>query len=402
MGKIFGGGSSKQTTTTNVNNDPWSQAQPYLKDILSQADKLFDQNGGINQDFIDKKISALTPEMQSAVKGLINNEGLKGNLDSAAAAAKSGNSAIGTANQNLTSLAGKKTTSADIVNEAKGLYDNDTVNSQINKLGTDVRDQLGKNLQINNQNATQTGNMGSSRAGVAQGVATGKAAQAIADGSAAIQNDARTKAYNMASDTLNQNTTNQLSANGKLASLGLGSGNLQSSLNSGYNQALQNKLTGAGITQNQAQNVLNNDWFNAVGQQNQGWDNLGKLSGITTAIGNGGGTSGGTSTTSGGSGGGLFNNILGMGSTIAGMGNAFGWWGGSDTSLKTNVKKIGKDEQGNARYEWEWNKAANKQGLKGKSKGVLAQQVAKDKPKAVARDAKSGKMKVDYGILGGK
>ena len=392
MGSFFKSKPAKSSSEST----PWSEAIPALKTILGDASKLYEESGGINQDFVKKSVANLTPEMQSTVSNLLSNPDMVKNLNSISEAAGGGTQGISTAAGLLTDMSSKGLISDQINQMSSSLYDSDLVKSQVNQLGQDVREQLGANIQDLNQASTSTGNMGSSRAGVAEGVAKGKAAEAIASGSADIQNAARQSAQNTALSTLQGNQVSQLSAANQLGGLGLGAGNLQSGLTSGYNQATQNQLTGAGILQNQAQNVADTDWYNQVGQQQQGWTNLGNLAGVATGIGGMGGTSTGTQKAGGQS---TFNQLLGGASTVAGIGGMFGF---SDASLKKNVKKIGEDEQGNSRYEWEWNKSANKKGLKGKSSGVLAQEVIKDKPQAVGKDAKTGKMKVNYGILGGR
>ena len=63
--------------------------------------------------------------------------------------------------------------------------------------------------------------------------------------------------------------------------------------------------------------------------------------------------------------------------------------------MKKNVKKTGKTKDGTNTYEWEWNKAGEKKGMKGKGSGVLAQDVAKSNPEAVKK-APDGKLMVDY------
>ena len=137
------------------------------------------------------------------------------------------------------------------------------------------------------------------------------------------------------------------------------------------------------------------NWFNKVGQQQQGWANLGNLANIAGSIGSMGGTSTGTAKQSGG-GNSTFNNILGGASTAAGIYGAL-----SDASLKKKVKKTGKSKDGTNTYSWEWNDSAKQKfGLEGKDSGVLAQDVAKKKPNAVKREPFKGKLTVDYSVLG--
>lgn len=74
---------------------------------------------------------------------------------------------------------------------------------------------------------------------------------------------------------------------------------------------------------------------------------------------------------------------------------AFGF---SDPKLKTNIKKVGKQNGFNI-YEWTWNKAANTLGLVGDGLGVMADEVQKIMPDAVIKD-NSGYMKVNYVKIG--
>ena len=403
MGKLFGGGSSSSTQTSTSESKPWETAIPYLKDILENADKLFDKQGGINAEFIDKKLADLTPEMQTAVKDMISSSDFKqlaGNLTQASQAGLGGiGVGAGTA---ADAASGKLNISADQINNlAKSLYQGDRVQSQVDQLGKDVREQLRGDVQGINQQASASGSMGSSRAGVAEGVATGKAADAIARGSADIQNQAMQDAMNKAMNIAGGNVATQMQGGQQAGQLGLGAGQLQSGLGNIYNQMLQNQLTGAGILQNQAQGQLDTDWFNKVGQQGAGWDQLGKLLGVVGPIGGMGGSGTQTGTSSGGKQS-MFNQMLGLGSTAGGIMQGMGSMGWSDASLKKKVKKTGKSGK-DSTYKWEWNDSAkNKLGLEGKSEGVLAQDVAKRNPDAVVRDLSSGKLMVDYSKVGKK
>jgi len=396
MGSLFK--SKKSTTTQTSESKPWSQAIPILQKVLNDAEKLYTSEGGINQDFVDKEVSKLTPEMQNSVKQLLNSSEVKSSLDSATTAAKSGASGIDTAKSLLSNLASNGgITAKDINSMTSALYDSDTVKSQTDQLGKTVRDQLAGNIQDINQSSTSSGNMGSSRAGVAEGVAKGKAAEAIATGVADIQNTARTTAQQAALNTLQNNQSTQLNAANQLGSLGTSSAGLLNQTANQYNQVYQNALQGSNVLQTQAQNVADTNWFNKVGQQQQGWANLGNLANIAGSIGSMGGTSTGTAKQSGG-GNSMFNNILGGVSTGAG---AYGAITQSDASLKKKVKKTGKSKDGTNTYSWEWNDSAKqKYGLEGKGKGVLAQDVVKKKPEAVKRDVSKGKLMVDYSLLG--
>ncbi|MGL5012697.1 MAG: hypothetical protein ACRC6V_00185 [Bacteroidales bacterium] len=383
MGKLFGSGSGgSQTSTTK----PWEAAIPMLEKILANADKLFDEQGGINAEWIDKELADLTPEMQQAMKDMIGSEGMKDTIGQIQQNTQQGMTGIGQATGMLGGLANQGITSDKINEMAKDLYDQESVDRKTGELTKNVQAGLDKNVQGINQRASGSGNMGSSRAGVAEGVAIGEASDAIASGTANIQNAASQQAMSGALGTLQGNQSTALGAAGQLGSLGLGAGNLNLGTLTGQNQILQNQLTGAGIGQNHLQNQANNNWFNAQGQQNMGWDMIGKLMGVGTGIGGMGGTTTGTSS-SGGMG--TMQGLVGMGSTIAGL--------FSDASMKKKIKKKkGKTKTGEDKYEWEWNKGAERAaGLKGKEEGVLAQAISKKKG-AVGKDTKTGKLFVDY------
>lgn len=331
-------GSSKQESTTETS--PWGPAQDALKNILSQAGQLFDKNGGINAEFIDKELADLTPEMQGAIKNLLNNEGMKDFINSSMDSIKTGVSSIGQASGILANLAqgGGNITADQLNKEAEKLYDSELVASQKAQLQKSVQEGVDKNIQGINQRAGAAGGMGSSRAGVAEGVAIGEGQEAFATGAANIENAARQSAYAQALTAAQQNQQTQYGAAGALGSLGTSSGQLGAQLGSLSNALNQNALQGAGILQQQAQNVLNNKWLNAYGKQNAGWDILNKYLGVAGTI----GSMGGSSKTEGKGGGNLF----------------------SDARLKDDVEVLQEEsvtEEGEpipAFYSWKWNAKA--------------------------------------------
>ena len=136
MGKSSSSGG--KTTSTVV---PWAPAQKALQDILSQAGELYDQQGGINQEFVQRHIADLTPEMQSAVKDIISSDEIRNIAKSTQQAASQGTAGIGQASGVLGSLASGKTgqiTGEQINNLTKQLYDTDLVKEQKAQLAQDV------------------------------------------------------------------------------------------------------------------------------------------------------------------------------------------------------------------------------------------------------------------------
>lgn len=91
-------------------------------------------------------------------------------------------------------------------------------------------------------------------------------------------------------------------------------------------------------------------------------------------------------------------NILGgLGVGVQGgaaLGSAF-----SDRRLKVNVRPTGRHVSGFQEYEWDWNESANRIGLHGSSRGVMADEVESVLPHLVGEH--HGYKTVDYGRLHG-
>lgn len=393
-----------QSTTSTTESSPWEPAQDQLKSILSDAQTQYEKTGGIDSEWIEKNYPDLTDDMKSALTNMASSGNLQKVADQVNSITSSADTNVNSASGTLSNLSNSGVTSSQINDMAGQLYDNDTVKSQTAQLSKNVNDSYNQQVNQLNQQATSSGNMGSSRAGVAQGVMAGRANDALATGTAEIQNSARTNAYSQAASTLQSNQASNLSAANSLGQLGLSQGQLATTNTANYQQQLENQYGSANVGQTQAQNTALNDYYNAYGASQNGYTNLNNYLGVVGAIGSTGGTttSTGTSTSSGG-GNSMFQNILGGASTGAGVASAgaqAGWW--SDASMKKKVKKTGETSDGTSTYDWEWNESGKKKGMKGKGSGVLAQQVAKDKPEAVARDKKTGALSVDYKKVGVK
>ncbi|WAX14249.1 hypothetical protein ECO319P1_00090 [Escherichia phage ECO319P1] len=396
--------SQTQKTESKTENNPWAPAQDQLKDILSEAQKEYEKTGGLDGNWIDKNYPDLTDDMKSALQNMASSGNLQNVANQINNITSSGASNVNNASNALGGMTSGGITGQQVNELAGQLYDSDTVKSQTAQLAQDVNQAYEGQVNQLNQQATASGNMGSSRAGVAQGVMSGKANEALAKGTADIQNTARTNAYNQALGTLQGNQQTNLNAANSLGQLGMNQGQLAAGSQSIYQQMLENQFGAANIGQTQEQNKALNDYFNQYGQSQAGWQNLQNYLNMVGSIGGMGGTSNSTGkTTASGGGGGMFGNILGAASTGAGVigaGAQAGWW--SDASMKKNVKKTGETADGTSTYDWEWNESGKKQGMKGKGSGVLAQQVMKDKPEAVVKDKKTGALAVDYDKVGVK
>jgi len=82
-------------------------------------------------------------------------------------------------------------------------------------------------------------------------------------------------------------------------------------------------------------------------------------------------------------------NIFDIGGKVAGF--------FSDPKLKSNIEIVGVENGFNI-YSWVWNELANKIGLFGESKGVMADQVKQVRPEAVS--VINGYMHVNYSMIG--
>lgn len=408
MGKSGGGGSSHQTTTSKM--EPWQAAQGQLKDVISEVANQYQRTGGATPEWIEKQFPDLTPEMRSSLSALASSGQITNVAGQLENTMKAGQAGAATAQQQMQQAAtgGQDITAQQVGNLSSSLYDEEGVREQKKELAEDLQKQYATNVQSLNQQAVEGGNMGSSRAGVAQGVLAAGEQESLARGAAQIETTARNTAQQQAIGILGQNVNTRTQAAGALGNLGLSQQQLGSQSAQLYQQALQNQFTAAQTGQAQKQAEAENNYYNAYGAQNAGWENLARYQSMMTQLGGLGGTSTGTAT-GGQSAGGTSRAMGALGGAASGaaIGSAFGPIGTgvgavaggvigafSDATLKDRVKLIGKTSDGEAVYDWKWNDKAKKKGLKGSASGVLAQRVAKDKPQAVGK--RGGALTVDY------
>lgn len=242
--------------------------------------------------------------------------------------AGSGQGNLGAASDAYGKYAGM--TQEDYQGMISGAMNSDLVQRQKEMSNRNIQDTLNSNVQQLNQQSTASGNMGSSRAGVAQGVMTSKAMQAQSDANLAIDQNA----YQNAISSVNNQISSSLSGASGLGSLGqfqVGQG--MQGVNQGTNwlnqiqqnniSDLNNMFTAGTIRQQNAQNQANVNWQNQVNSQNPAltqWQQLvnalGPAAGWSTHA-----TGKNTATVSGGGGG--IGGALG-GLAGAGIGGYFG------------------------------------------------------------------------------
>lgn len=322
--------SPKQTSTSSSSQSSWlydnKDMQSLLNNVISNSQGMPDyQYAGLNDTQRNALEALISGRDQSTLQGqseYLNDQSIK----FSSAGLNQANDAAATFNRY------SNMSNADYNQMIADATNSGLVNTQKEISTRNIQKALDKNVNQLNQAASGTGNMGSSRAGVAQGVMTGEAMTAIGDANAAIDQNA----YQNAINSVNNQIGSSLSAAGQLSSQGLNFSQMgMSGLNSSMgwnNQILNNKIadlnnmfSAGSIYQQDSQNNMNTNWYNQINKDNPYlgqfqllYNTLGGTAGWSTS-----GTGTSTSKTSGGSSG--FGGALG-GLAGAGIG---GWLGGS-------------------------------------------------------------------------
>lgn len=383
MGSIFK--PKTQTSKSSQENNPWAPAQDDLKSILGEIGDWYDSAKNTGYISSTGDLSGIYGDYINALKDQSGqtNQGVN-NLLNQASGANTG------AYQGWSNAAngGLNYTTQDIVNGAQGLVNNDLLQGQIDATNRGIQRNLTEQAFTGiDRNAVGSGNLGSSRAGIAQAVAAREASQQMADNESAIRSNAYNNALSQSQSVLNSNNANMLSGYQGLSGLGNNfasqAGSYANSLNSGLSNLGQAASLEAMLQQNNQANLIGErDYIaNLIGQYY-----------LPTAgtIGGMGGTTTGTQQTPGTS---MFNSILGAGQAAGSIYSAF-----SDVRLKKNIKFDTETDDGIKLYTWDWTDEAYDLVGNQSTYGVLAQEVIKTHPEAVSVDD-SGYLKVDYSKL---
>ncbi|MBJ9134435.1 MULTISPECIES: tail fiber domain-containing protein [Citrobacter] len=384
MGGIFGG-SKTQKSTSSSTTSPWGPSQDYLKQIMEDATKYYNQQkeagyisptgdlGSIYQQY-QNQLNKLSPNIANQTNNLLDQgtSGLTNVMN------QYGNVANG----------GMNISTGDIANAAKDIYNSDLVNQQIKQANQGVLDTL-NNVTLTgiDRGALTSGNMGSSRAGIAQANALNSANSQMANNATNIMGNAYNQALGIAGNTLQNNVANQMAGIG-------GMGNTANSLfqqGANYGNAAMGGLGGYLQGANINQMITGANQADLIGQRDY-LANLINQSYLPTigAIGGMGGQSTGTQKTPGSSGLGQMGQMVGIGQGIGGMMNQF-----SDKRLKHNIKLVC-NKNGINYYTWEWKDSAPEEAKLQNTYGVIAQEVMLTHPDAVHIDPVTGYYKVNY------
>lgn len=267
---------AKTTTTTAVNKDT-GLPQGVLDTLSGEMGGIYDNLKGM--DISKQQYAGMNDEQKKALKKLSDSGQLK-QFANAGGNALLG--AVGGMNQGQQTMAdaasGKYNIKAgDVTGLATQLVDQGGLQANIDAMEGDVNRQLQEGaLPSIYRNAAGTGNVGSSRSAIAQGIAQRGAADAVSKNSGLLRAQATADATNRAQTILGGNQQTQLNAGKDLAGLASSSiGQLGETALLGE-QATQNQLTAGTAQQTDKQNQLN------VDRQNELMKKL-KDSGVTDA-----------------------------------------------------------------------------------------------------------------------
>ncbi|ECW3055614.1 hypothetical protein F3W96_19690 [Salmonella enterica] len=217
-------------------------------------------------------------------------------------------------------------TQADYQAGFKSEYNGDLVKEQIAGLTSDVNDWYMGATHGLDQQATASGNMGSSRAGVAQGVLGGQAAKAISSGSLQYRTAEESAAQNRYMSYLNMQQQGasqlaslagqQISTGSNFYNQGMG---YQSQYNAGWLQNQQNAINVGSMLQQQQQNQLDIMRQNQLLQQSPALARLGYMNQFLGPIANYSSSGSKTTTTvAPAQGNGMMGGIMGAAGAVAG------------------------------------------------------------------------------------
>jgi hypothetical protein len=339
LGGGSGSGGSQQTTST-----PWGPQQEYLTHGFGQAkDALTNAQG--KGTYAGPYTAGLNPFQTAgynAVGDFAQNQGMQG----ANGIFNTGMGMIGLGSQfgaNAGDIFNKASQdpTQQIIGNAGQYASNPYLDGQIDAASRDITRNLHEQqLPGLDMTATSTGNMNSSRTGVAQGIMERGAADRIGDISAQMRGNAYQNGLGMAQGQYNTGMSQMLGANGQLLQGGqFGADATSNGVSMGYGAGDAMARAGAGF-QSQAQNEINGNRQQFQDQQNQPLDLISKY--MQMINGNYGSSS--NSSTSGGSkmmgalagglgGMGLYGKFQGMQggqtpSTTTGGSPGYSWVGG--------------------------------------------------------------------------
>lgn len=372
---LFGG-----STKTTTKSEPWKPQGDALRSIFNSVGALYNQQAG-TPAYEGDLYANMDPATAAAIQNIVNYNNSKGQ-QTTDQISKTGSSLAGSdLYQSALSDFNKSASgdpTLDNIAQAKAYASNPAIDGMIDAASRDVSRNLYENeLPGIDRAASGTGNINSSRAGVAAGIAARGAQDQIGDISAAIRGNAYDRGLSLAE----QARVTNLSAMGSSAGLygqsvgqGLDALNLSNNMTLGNNSAA---IDASRLNQQDEQGQLDADYQAWQNQDNRQWDLLNKYYSIL-----GSNNWGGTSTQKTKSSGSILGSALGAASVAASF---------SDPRLKENVEKIGELEDGLGVYTYDY--LWGEPGV-----GVMADEVEQLRPWAMG-PTRGGFKTVNYAAL---
>lgn len=319
MGNLFSG-SSKQTNNSTTDTGPSKFQQPYLTDAFDAAKGNYNNSAStpFYQGDLYAGMSADAKATQERLKQFASTTGLgtANQLSSIGSSLAGYADKAGSTIDQFVTESNSDPTQANI-DAATKYAANPQIDAMIDANSRDVVRNLNEStLPSLNRTASGTGNINSSRAGVAEGVARRGAEDRVADISASIRGDAYDRGLSLASQDRGQRLSalgSAASAYGSLAGTGISA--LKAGADTGYGAF--DAMTGAdALDQADRQGQASADYAKWQGQDTRSSDLLKRYFDIVGGNQWGqSGTSSGTTTSKDSSS--IFNSLVGAGLTAA-------------------------------------------------------------------------------------
>jgi hypothetical protein len=385
------GGTSTSTSNTTSDSGPSSWQKPYLDTSFNAATAAFNTQKGTPY-YQGDTYAGMSDQAKSALdamRGYASGQG----LDTANALSSIGSNLAGYSQRagstidDYLKFSQEDPTQSNMDAAAK-YANNPYLDAQIDANARDVRRNLTEDILPGiDRAASAGGNINSSRAGIASGIAQRGAADRISDISAQLRSGAWNNGLQMAQQDRTQRLNamgNAADAYGQLGTTGMNA--MSQGVQAGYG-AFDEMGKADQADQADRQGYLTQDFNKWQGEDQRVWDMLNRYNGIVGS--NQWGSSGTSSTKQTTPNGGIFGKIIGGISSIAGIAKEAGAF--SDPRLKKDVRKIGELEDGlgvyTFRYLWETDEVPHV--------GVMADEVERLRPHALGAPV-LGFMTVNY------
>ncbi|EMC1489665.1 hypothetical protein VAA96_004543 [Salmonella enterica] len=325
MGGLFGGKSKK---TTEKKEETQKDLLGSNKEFVSLFNRAVTE--GNNMSVPQYEYAGLSDQTNQAISRLLEGVDLSDYKTAQDYMQNLGQSQL-TSGLNLQSQAQNQLTSLanmsneDYSNLIKGQFNNSLVQEQLAAATADINDERNQAIYDLNQSASLSGNMGSSRSGIAQGVIEGKALRAV--GSASVQYRtaesaaATQRVQNLlglrqsSASTLANLAQSQISTGYGAYNQGMG---YLSQYQAGYLQNQQNAVNAGLLQQQQRQNMLDYSRQNQILLQSPALARLGIMSPILSPLARSSTFGTSTTTTTAPAANGMMGGIMGAAGAAAG------------------------------------------------------------------------------------